>query len=203
MELTLIVSLVVLAVLCVLIWDGTRNMTYVRSGYDGEQYIVEASLAQSADAARAMSVINERITRLMGWLKSTHPRDRVTLNLLTRFNPDRIAEITPGNAFGFTSYTVDKGKSMRLCLRDKASYNLHEIEELTFVGFHELAHVADWESDHALPFWQVFKYLLIEAKSAGIYNPTDYAVSPMKYCGMDVAYNPYFDSSLSAYSPTG
>jgi Zn-dependent protease with chaperone function len=195
-------TIVVLLLVLVLMISPTGGLAYVRSPHDGEQYIVYMNTSDRAEAAEAMSIINQRVTALAAYLKRTAPYDRVTVNILENFNPDRIAEITPENAFGYTSYTLDRGKSMRFCLRDKKTLGLHEVDELTFVAYHELAHVADWDSDHDTPFWQVFKYLLQAAARGNIYKPVDYARRPMTYCGMYVEYNPYFDDGLTAYTPS-
>jgi hypothetical protein len=138
---------------------------------------------------------------LLSHLKRKYPNDKVTRKLLKHFNPDHIAEITPNNGFGYTSYTLDKGKLMRFCLRNKETMDVHELDELTFVAYHELAHIGDWDANHGVAFWQMFKFILQEAFRAGIYTPVNYSVNPIKYCGMKVSYNPYYDVQLQAYAP--
>jgi len=46
---------------------------------------------------------------------------------------------------------------------------------------------------HKQDFWKNFKFLLEQAKEAGIYNPVDYKEDPQPYCGMDITDNPYYD----------
>lgn len=195
------VLVAILIAVILLLVTRDQSLGYVLSKHDGERYIVYRNMSQNQEAAYAMSIINSRITALSAYLKRTAPNDRVTRAILGNYNPDKLAEITASNAFGYTSYTVDRGRSMRFCLRNKTTMGVHEIDELTFVAYHELAHIGDWDSDHNLPFWQVFKYLLQCAVRAGIYTPTDYSKRPMTYCGMDVEYNPYFDTALDAYAP--
>jgi hypothetical protein len=45
---------------------------------------------------------------------------------------------------------------------------------------------------HEKDFWVAFKYLLEEAKDAGIYVPIDYTNHPVDYCGLVIKDNPYF-----------
>ena len=43
------------------------------------------------------------------------------------------------------------------------------------------------------PTWDNFKFLLVQAKAAGLYNPVDYKNKPGEYCGMPITDNPYYD----------
>ena len=46
---------------------------------------------------------------------------------------------------------------------------------------------------HKQDFWENFKFLLENAKKAGIYNPEDYKKTPQDYCGEKIDDNPLFD----------
>jgi hypothetical protein len=46
---------------------------------------------------------------------------------------------------------------------------------------------------HKQEFWENFKFLLQNAKEAGIYEPIDYKKNPTQYCSMPINDNPYFD----------
>ena len=46
---------------------------------------------------------------------------------------------------------------------------------------------------HTDEFWNNFKFLLGEAKKINIYKPIDYKNKPVRYCGMTISDNPYFD----------
>lgn len=62
-----------------------------------------------------------------------------------------------------------------------------------------MAHIGNYNGwGHKQRFWQVFKFFLQEATASGIYTPRDYEKSPDWYCGLDVAYNPYFDKSVAS-----
>jgi predicted metal-dependent hydrolase len=62
-----------------------------------------------------------------------------------------------------------------------------------FVAIHELSHIATKSIGHKTEFWDNFKFLLENAKQAGIHSPTDYKKKPVEYCGMDIKDNPYYD----------
>ena len=70
---------------------------------------------------------------------------------------------------------------------------LIDINTLTFVALHELSHIMTESIGHKQEFWQNFKYLLQNAKEAGIYDPIDYKKNPKDYCGMKINDNPYYD----------
>ena len=46
---------------------------------------------------------------------------------------------------------------------------------------------------HRDDFWQNFKFMLGEAKVAGIHEPRNYKKQPQKYCGMTIRDNPAYD----------
>ena len=70
---------------------------------------------------------------------------------------------------------------------------LIDINTLTFVALHELAHLMTQSFGHKTEFWKNFKFLLKEAKEIGIYQPDDYKKSPKEYCGMKITDNPLYD----------
>ena len=71
--------------------------------------------------------------------------------LLKRYSPHMIGEnILP---FG-TSYTINKGSYIGLCLENK------DINTLFFVLLHELAHVGTKSVGHTQEFLEFFRFLL-------------------------------------------
>jgi hypothetical protein len=120
--------------------------------------------------------------------------------LLRNYNPRDIFEISPMNSEGVTSYSEDK-KKLILCLRKKETdmqgrHELHDINTVMFVVLHELSHMMNAEWDHPLGFWLLFKFMLLNAVEIGIYQPVDYSVHPILYCGLLLTYNPIFDKRM-------
>lgn len=114
--------------------------------------------------------------------------------LVANFRPTKISETLPTSSY--TAYSENKGEKIAFCLNKKKEDNEALIDEhtLTFVAIHELSHVMTKEIGHGSTFWANFKFLLEEAKNAGIHEPIDYKKKPQKYCGMTVKDNPYFDT---------
>jgi len=119
-------------------------------------------------------------------------------NLLNNYNPDNMYENDPRFSSG-TSYTMNKGSSMHVCLRDKTDpTKLVDFDTLIFVLLHEISHIANYNGwGHDTQFWQTFKFILHEAVLAGIYKPVNYKTQPKNYCGLTIAYQPLHDGSLA------
>ena len=116
--------------------------------------------------------------------------------ILMRYNPDNLVENSPNDKVD-TSYTINKGSMIAVCLREKGNNNyIHDIDTLIFVTIHELAHIAIDDDGHPPKFWKMFKILLIEAEMGNIYYSKNYNLYPVHYCGMDINYNPRFDNKL-------
>lgn len=197
----------------------------VRSGVDGMSYRVHGDHEDPQAAADLLAALNRRTTDLMRWLRRRYvgapgaaptapaalrTRARVTAveNMLARYNPDNLAENSPLDTSGDSSYCLDKGAVIALCLRSRAlpaqagrpavpAGRLHGIDTLTFVTLHEIAHTAIEDIDHPPRFWSTFKFILAEAATGGIFHSPDFARAPVDYCGVYVDYNPAYDPQLS------
>ncbi len=83
-----------------------------------------------------------------------------------------------------TSYSVNKGEEVSICMKSKLNHQNHEINLLMYVMIHEMAHFACPEIGHGDLFKFIFKKFLEEAVNIGIYNKEDYSKNPTEYCGM-------------------
>jgi len=122
---------------------------------------------------------------------------KIVSAILKNYNPDNFYENNPKTSKE-TSFTVNKGESMYLCLRTKENpHKLVNYDILMFVMLHEISHIGNYDGwGHDKKFWTVFKFILHEAKNSGVYTPTDYRIYPENYCGLNVRYNPYYDDTL-------
>ena len=89
----------------------------------------------------------------------------------------------------YTSYSVNKGDEIVLCVRSKLDNSLHNIDILMYVAIHELAHVICPEIGHTKLFNQIFQYILQVAEKHHLYHYTDYAHHNTEYCGIDITQN--------------
>jgi hypothetical protein len=126
------------------------------------------------------------------YLKDKHPEDTRVKRLVSGFNPKKINETLPTSEL--TAYSENKGEKIAFCLNTtKEGNKLIDINTLTFVALHELSHIMTESIGHKQDFWENFKYLLQNAKDAGIYDPVDYKKNQQEYCGMTINDNPYYD----------
>jgi hypothetical protein len=98
-------------------------------------------------------------------------------NILERFDPD--TDLYQLNILQ-NSYTEDKDK-IYLCIRDSRG-RTHDINTITVVFIHELAHIATNEQNHTPEFWSNYKMLYDTAVSCHVIDL--YASVPDEYCGV-------------------
>ena len=153
-------------------------------------------------AVQRLTHINQMLINLTAHLRNKYIRQnygsererRWAYNIWRRFDPSSITENVPMSTKN-TSWVRNKGEEMSLCLREKQSGKnlIHDKGILEFVALHEVSHIAEDNYGHELnSFWPAFKFILTEAKEAGVHTPIDYAKTPTRYCGILVPENPYF-----------
>lgn len=211
--LVLLIILIVIIVRKIIIkFDNftVNNAENLKSSIDGLKYRVHLTHNNPKQAANLLAKLNKRGIDFMRFLKKKYIKDEnakmiypgryeTVKQILRRYNPDTLVENSPLDPEGDTSYTIDKGQKLALCIRDKkGNHDFHDIDTLTFVFLHELTHIGIKEMNHPLPFWRAFKFLLEDSKEAKIYMPKNYANEKVSYCGVEINYNPLFDENLSS-----
>lgn len=163
------------------------NLVRQISTVDNNEYFVR-NIEDKSIAANTLANIKKNIKKLVLHLKnniSEHDSEEEYINnLIKRTKQINIME-TPDNDDS-TSYTINKGEKIFICLRSKLLNEIHDINTIMYVVIHELAHVACPEYGHTPLFTKIFKFLLKEAKKINIYNPIDYRKYPQDYCGMTI-----------------
>jgi hypothetical protein len=85
-----------------------------------------------------------------------------------------------------TSYTVNKGERIVMCIRSPETGQFYDMNTIMYVAIHELSHVACPEFGHTKLFAEIFAGLLKDAKRLGIYKDENYLLNPMQYCGITI-----------------
>ena len=187
----IIITIVLLVCLKVYSESDAYNLKCIISDVDGERYCVrERSKMQLA--ADLLSKVTKNLKDLVVYCSKKFPDDEKVHRMVQKFNPTKISETLPTSEY--TAYSENKGEKLAFCLnKEKNGTKLIDINTLTFVAIHELAHIMTVSEGHKQEFWQNFKFLLEQAKASKIYEPVDYKKDPQPYCGMDITDNPYYD----------
>ena len=162
------------------------------SDVDGRKYCVRERNKLEAAADR-LAEVNKRLINLVEYCNSENPNDERCKRLKEKFNPKKVVETLPTSEY--TAYSENKGEKLAFCLdkKRKGTSNLIDVNTLTFVAIHELAHVCTISVGHTPEFWDNFKFLLVQAEKAKLYKPIDYKNNNTEYCGMPITDNPYYD----------
>lgn len=132
--------------------------------------------------------IRQRLDTLVTHLLKKYPKNKFMHRLQSRFKNTTLREANPNPYSTDTSYTINKGDTMVLCLRT-TDQKVVDLNTLTYVAVHELAHIFSSSFHHNLEFWRNMKFLVDEAIECGIYRETNYSQNPVRYCGIQIASN--------------
>ena len=187
----LLIGVVVAVCIKVYMDSEMYNLKCVISGVDGNRYCVRDRV-EVDEAADLLAKCTTNCINLVKYMDKHHSDDPRIQKLVKGFNPKAIQETLPTSEL--TAYSENKGEKIAFCLnKTKNSTKLIDLNTLTFVAIHELAHIMTTSIGHKQEFWQNFKFLLEGAKAAGIYEPVDYEKKPENYCGITISDSPYFN----------
>lgn len=171
-------------------------LVMVKSTVDGQTYRVR-DMPDKQEAANLLAKVRARMKKIYIHLQSTFPDKPQVKRLLQRFeaHPDRILESTPDAEH--TSYSVNKGEKVHLCLRQRQGGDETLVNEnvMVFVALHEMGHMITDEIGHPPEFWNNFGWLLKEAEKIGAYQYQDFKAHPVRYCGTNITDQPRYDPS--------
>jgi hypothetical protein len=175
--------------------SGRYPLVEVRSTVDGKIYRVR-DMRDKQQAADLLAKVRIRMQRLYDHLQKTYPDKPQVKRLLQRFeaNPERILEATPDAEH--TSYSVNKGEKVHLCLRQRQGGDESLVNEniMVFVSLHEMGHMITDSIGHEAEFWNNFGWLLREAEKIGVYQYQDFKAHPVRYCGTSITDQPRYDA---------
>ena len=180
-----ILILIIIFIYLIYQYHYYSNIETIISKIDNRNYDVQIK-DDASEAADLIAKVREKLILLVNHMFKTFPSNPKVMRLKKNFNPDVLKEGIDNPSY--TSYTVNKGEEIILCLRTDGK--LVDINVLTFVCIHELSHIGNETVGHDDAFWEFFKELLIEAINIGIYTKYDYKKSPIKYCGMMITDSP-------------
>lgn len=183
--LIILIAIVILSYFIIKIYNE-RDLMEITSSIDNEKYTVQIK-DDSKEAADLIAKIKSRLSTLIEHLKKTYGESEERVErLISNYRPDKMSEgvDTPG----YTSYSINKGEQIILCLRNEDE--LVDINTMMFVVLHEMGHLASESIGHTEEFWDNFKWLLEESINIGIYVKQDFETKSVEYCGMNITSTP-------------
>ena len=175
---------------------GQYPLVMIKSSVDNKEYSVR-DLPDKQEAADLMARVRIKLNNLKMHVETKFPDKAQVKQLMKNFEaePSRFIESTPDS--DLTSYSVNKGESVHLCLRqrEKDDESLVKEDVIMFVAIHEMAHMITKSVGHGPDFWNNFAWLIKEAETSGLYKSYDFKAHPVKYCGMSITDQPTYDPS--------
>jgi predicted metal-dependent hydrolase len=158
------------------------EVEYVKSSIDGRKYLVR-SLKDKQKAADYLAKLNRDLMALIKHLYSKYPNKIEIQDLYKNYDPEAMSEGT--HESGYTSFSVNKGSKLVVCVRH-TDFSFVDYNIVLYVTIHELGHMATKEIGHTETFWNNFKFLLKEAVAIGLYKKIDFNNDPKDYCGIKI-----------------
>jgi hypothetical protein len=169
-------------------------LVQVRSNVDNANYLVR-DMPDKQQAADLIARVRIKIQNLYDYILRKFPDKPQVKQWNRNFVPDptRFLEATPDAEH--TSYSVNKGEKVHLCLRQRSGKDESLVNEniMVFVTLHEMAHAITPTIGHGPDFWNNFAWLIKQAEERGIYKYEDFKSHPVSYCGMNITDSPSYD----------
>jgi len=178
------------------LYNYYSKLTKIKSTFDSREYYVQDK-DDALEAANLIGQIREKIITLIEHLKKSYPNDERTERLSNNYRENSLKEGVDDPRY--TSYSVNKGEEIVLCIRNKGI--LMELNTMMFVVLHELSHLASESIGHTDEFWTNFRWILEESINIGVYQHQEFNKKPVEYCGMSITsspidYIPKYDGKL-------
>jgi hypothetical protein len=183
----IIILIFVIIFICYNNYLQNANLLIIK-GIDGHKYYVR----ENFDKDKAVDVLYElrtKLKRLIEYIEENSTNDKEfptykeNINLIKNKIDTVVIKETPKTS-SYTSYTVNKGEELFLCIRSKSTNEIHDVNDLLYVAIHEIAHIGCPEIGHTNLFFKINLYLLKKAVEFNLYDDVDYKKLPREYCGI-------------------
>ena len=189
----ILIAFIVIISIKMYIESDNFQLKCIISNVDGNRYCVRERAKLELVADQLANTTNN-MKKIVNECKEKYGEKENIKRLVDGFDPKQIYEILPTSEY--TAYSENKGEKIAFCVeteKENGKGYLVDLNTMTYVAIHELAHVMTVSIGHTEEFWDNYKFLLEVAESINIYEPIDYKKNPVRYCGMNINDNPYFD----------
>lgn len=185
MKESILISIIII-IIYIFLFINRNNVIYIESN-TGTKFLVHKD-NNKQEKANLLGQLVENLYTLKNHLvknKDKFPEHTNHIKMLSdNFKESKTTVYETDPESNLTSYSVNKGEELSFCLRSKKTGELHDINLLTYVGIHEISHIACPEIGHGDLFKKIFRVFAQEAVNIGIYKKVDYSEVPIEYCGM-------------------
>ena len=170
-----------------IIYHKRLNIAYIKSTDDNQYYLVRNEGAK-LEAANYLAEIRRDLINFTIFLKNKGEKLEDINRFFKRLDPDNVIEAPDDDES--TSYCINKGEEIAICLRHKSdNTKFHNKNVILYVILHELAHVMSVSIGHNEEFMENFKFLLNSAIESKLWKKIDYSKYPEEYCGIVIREN--------------
>ena len=203
-EKKLINFLIMVCILLIIIINYTYlydDTDWFTSNVDGKAYRVRNGRTDIKQIkSNLLANLNKKLNFIIENLSNEENKTTEVDRLITKWNRGIVIKEI-GRMETDAAYVINK-KYLSLCLKNLCNYTscnntIDNINLLTYVGIHEMAHIMSEEIGHGDEFKSNFKFLLDYSKKLNIYDPIlkkEYPVyielvklnTPESYCGVSI-----------------
>jgi hypothetical protein len=191
----LIILLIIIFVIIFIFYKyNYSQMTYVKSTIDDNYYRVR-DLPDKLIAANMIAKIRQNILELVDYMYDNRETKykEYKENIERLKNRAHLVVMSENNGRGKeTSYSVNKGDELVICLRSKVNYDkFHDINIIEYVVLHEISHIAsplyeENHNNHGPIFKKIFAFIANVAVETGYYKKINFKEHPQEYCGITI-----------------
>jgi hypothetical protein len=159
-------------------------------GIDGNNYYVRDD-EDKDKAVVTLCELRKNLKKLINFIEENSANDnefqiyKENINLIKNKIDSVVIKETPKTS-SYTSYSVNKGEELFLCIRSKNTNQIHDNNDLLYVAIHEIAHIGCPEIGHTNLFFKINLYLLQKAVEFNLYKKDNYNEKPREYCGINL-----------------
>jgi hypothetical protein len=192
-------KLIILIILLIILlgglyWYNYNKMTFIQSPIDNHYYMVR-DLSDKYVAVNLLATLRTNAINLIKHLNSKKDSEYKEYKEYIEQLSDRMKDVTISETKGneptdkdienVTSYSVNKGEELVICLRSKKDWNkFHKLNILMYVMLHEISHIACPVYGHGPLYKKIFAFITTTAINLKMYEYTNYAANPEEYCGI-------------------
>ena len=182
-DILLVVTLLILLSFVVSKNFSLKDDRVLTEAFDGNSYLVRDT-PDRTETANTLARLNSMVNHFIDLLEKDFEAAKlpVVLRLKKRYRSGALSEGRISKAL--TSYTVNKGEKVVLCMRSRDENDTLFSDEILFsVLLHELAHIASITVDHGNEWRRNWHYLEDKAVQ---YKMLQHKKVDVDYCGIQL-----------------